>query len=212
MILLIVAIISCEDTEIPEKSNGVFSGNIASNSGEPIYPTYIFEGDSLLSILNANKQFSIELDNGEHEIIFSAIGYSDKVTSISINGDLSTEIKFEENQESGRIYGEFQDLILFQQKISEDSDLANWTEKQVLDGVTGATILEDNASTNFQQAQLFIGDSLISYADVYGQYWIEIQCGTYPITGKSEGFTDETKAIKVIPDSRVYFNYYLTHE
>ena len=69
--------------------------------------------------------------------------------------------------------------------------------------------MENNSSTNFEQAQVFIGDSLLSYADVYGQYWFEIQCGTYPMTGKSAGFSSETKVIKVLPDVKVYLNFYL---
>jgi len=115
-----------------------------------------------------------------------------------------------ENSETGRIYGEFQDLLLLQQKISENNEIANWTEKQILDGVTGATIQEDNSNTDFQQAQLFIGDSLMKYADVYGQYWIKIQCGIYPVTGISAGFSSKTEIVKILPDSRIYKNYYLS--
>ncbi len=98
---------------------------------------------------------------------------------------------------------------VIEQKISQNSEIANWTEKQICDGVTGATIMEDNYDKEFQQPQLFIGDSLIKYADVYGQYWIEVQCGTYPLTGKCEGFSNKTEIIKVLPDSREYLNFYI---
>jgi len=211
--LILVAFISCQDPTSPENSDGIFSGEIISSAaGEAIYPVYIFEGDSLLRILDQNNSYSIKLDYGEHEILFSAIGYLDEVVSVNINGNSSREINLTENSETGRIYGEFQDLLLLQQKISENNEIANWTEKQILDGVTGATIQEDNSNTDFQQAQLFIGDSLMKYADVYGQYWIKIQCGTYPVTGISAGFSSKTEIVKILPDSRIYKNYYLSKQ
>jgi len=208
IILLLLLIISCEDT-IRHPSRGIYSGKITSVGDVPIYPFYIIEGDSLLSIVNENNQFSIELEEGEHEIGFSAIGYSDTVIPIQIIGDIHADIKLKENKETGRIYGEFQDLKLFQQKVSENNDLAKWSDNQIMDGVTGATIMEDNYSTNFEQAQVFIGDSLLSYADVYGQYWFDIQCGTYPLTGKSAGFSSEMKVMKVLPNAKVYLNFFL---
>ena len=208
IILLLLSIISCDD-KIEQTSVGIYSGKITSVSGTPIYPFYIIEGDSLLSIFSENNQFSIELEEGEHEIVFSAIGYSDTIIPIQINGDIHADIKLKENKETGRIYGEFQDLKLFQQKVSENNDLAKWSDKQIMDGVTGATIMENNNSTNFEQAQVFIGDSMLGYADVYGQYWFDIQCGTYPLTGKSAGFSSETKVIKVLPRAKVYLNFFL---
>ena len=205
ILLVLAAFISCEDPTSSENVRGIFKGEIKSSiTGMPIYPVYIFEGDSLLSIVDQNNHYSIELDNREHEIIFSAIGYLDAVVSVSINGNTSKEIELTENSETGRIYGEFQDLFLLQQKKSENNDLENWTEKQILDGVTGATIQEDNSNIDFHQAQLFISDSLMKYADVYGQYWIKIQCGSYPLTGRSEGFFSETTQL-------VNYIIYFTH-
>jgi hypothetical protein len=208
LILFLFSIISCDD-KIEQSSVGIYSGKITSVSRLPIYPFYIIEGDSLLSIENENNQFSIELEEGEHKIVFSAIGYSDTIISIQISGNIYGDIQLKENKETGRIYGEFQDLKLFQQKATENNELAKWSDKQIMDGVTGATIMENNNSTNFEQAQVFIGDSMLGYADVYGQYWFEIQCGTYPLTGKSAGFLSETKVIKVAPRAKVDLNFFL---
>jgi hypothetical protein len=211
--LLLMVLISCEDPASTKRTDGVFSGEIKSAAtSQSIYPVYIFEGDSLLCIVDQNSHYSIGLNEGDHEIIFSAIGYLDEVVSLSINGDQSREILLTENAETGRVYGEFQDLLLLQQKICENHDMANWTEQQIRDGVTGATIQEGNSDQDFQHAQLYVGDSLFGYADVYGQYWIRIQWGTYPLTGQSEGFSPETKTVKVQPDSSIYMNFYLTPE
>lgn len=211
ILIILIAIIYCDNPVSTEKLDGVFSGEIkSSTTGNPIYPVYCFEGDSLLSTVDHNNHYSIELNYGEHEIVFSALGFLDKVESVKINGDIRKEIKLTENSETGRIYGEFQNFILLQQKISENNDIKNWTEKQILDGVTGATIQVDNSNPDFQQAQLFIGDSLMGYADVYGQYWLKIQCGTYPLTGKCQGFFSKTRIVKVLPESRIYINFYLT--
>ncbi len=165
-----------------------------------------------MNISKESNNFSIELQYGDHELTLSAIGYADSTISYYVHGDSNIEISLDANNDIGRVYGEFQDLFKFQQNISENNDIANWTEKQVFDSVTGATILEDNSTTNFEQAQLFIGDSLFGYADVYGQYWIKIQCGTYPLTGSSEEFSNETKIVKVLPNTKVYMNFFLNHE
>jgi len=211
ILLLLFLIISCEDS-VRHPSVGDFSGTITSVSGVPVYPFYITEGDSLICTENGKNRFLVQLEEGEHTIVFSAIGYADTVVPIQINGDFHADIKLQVNNETGRIYGEFQDLKLFLQKVTENNDLTKWSDKQIMDGVTGATILEDDSSTNFKQAQVFIGDSLLSYADVYGQYWIKIPCGTYPLTGKSAGFSSETKVIKGFPDAKVYLNFFLTKE
>lgn len=212
IIFLILFISSCEKFDRSEERDFVLSGNITSVSGELIYPVYIFENNSLLAIRKDSNQYSLELKPGPHEITFSALAYKDARISTAIDGDNSLNITLEDNNETGRIYGEFQDSLLFQQKISENNELSSWTALEIMDGVSGATLMEDNVGSDFQQAQLFLGDSLLTYGDVYGQYWIEIQCGTYPITGVCAGFTSKTKLVQVLPDTKVYMNYYLRKE
>ena len=210
-LLLLIALFSCNKTEMPEFSEGIFSGEIRTSEGEVIYPVYIFENDSLLVILRDNNQFNIQLTKGEHEILFSAIAYKDKTILLDFEEDISLEIVLDKSTETGKIYGEFQDSLLFQQNILENSELANWNEQEVLDGVTGATILEDNY-TGFEHAELFLGDSLLGYGDVYGQYWVQLQSGTYPITVKSAGYKSKTKIIKVLTETKVYSNFYMVKE
>jgi len=210
IVILLTIIISCEDSTSPNNSGGVFSGTIISSStSEPVVSVFIFMDDVYLGMIENSNSFAFELNPGEYEFIFSAIGFLDEIVSVTINGNYNKEIVLTENSEIGRVYGEFQDSVKLEQKISDNNDIANWDEKEIYDGVTGATILEDNSSVDFQQAKLFIGDSLVGYADVYGQYWIKIQSGTYPLTGESEGFKNETKTIKILPDSKVYENFYL---
>jgi len=210
-LLLLVALFSCNETEMPEFSEGIFSGEIRNSEGEAIYPVYIFENDSLLGISKENNQFSIELLKGEYDILFSALGYKDKIISLFIENDFELEVILEEDSQTGRIFGEFQDSLLFQQNILINNELANWNEQEVVDGVTGATILEDNYS-GFEHAELFLGDSLLGYGDVYGQYWVQLQSGTYPITVESAGFKSKTRVIKVLPETKVYSNFYMAKE
>ena len=210
-VFFIIAILTGFNTcknPISSRKGGTFTGTI-SNITDNV-TVYIIMNDSLISSSNQSNNFSVDLAYGEHELIFSAIGYLNENVTVDINGDKKMNIQLTENSATGRIYGEFQDKTVLEQKISQNSEIANWTEKQICDGVTGATIMEDNYDEEFQQPQLFIGDSLIKYADVYGQYWIEVQCGTYPLTGKCEGFSNKTEIIKVLPDSREYLNFYIT--
>jgi hypothetical protein len=210
-LVLLIALFSCNETEVPELSEGIFLGEIISSDGEAIYPVYIFENDSLLGISKENNQFSIHLASGQHEILFSAIAYKDKTILLDFEEDYSTEIVLDESSEIGKVYGEFQDSLLFQQNILENNELANWNEQEVIDGVTGATIMEDNYN-GFEQAELFLGDSLLGYGDVYGQYWVQLQSGTYPITVESAGFKSKIKIIKVLPETKVYLNFFQVKE
>jgi len=206
ILIVLVGILSCKNPS-SSKKDGRLKGTITQIANNT--PVYIIINDSLVCTTDINNNFSVDLEYGDHEILLSAIGYLDENISVSINGNKNMDIQLTENSETGRIYGEFQDLDVFQQRISQNSDLENWTEKDICDGVTGATIMEDNYEFEFKQPQLFIGDSLIKYADVYGQYWIEVQSGTYPLTGKCEGFSSKTEIIKVMQDAREYVNFYI---
>ncbi|MGD8781212.1 MAG: carboxypeptidase-like regulatory domain-containing protein [Ignavibacteria bacterium] len=214
MFTVLLAIDSCQENTSPKMTSAVLSGVIKSSINENIvYPVFIYSGDSLLTTTDESGEFSFKFDNGSYELLFSAEGYEDETVTFTIDGEnLNKNIALIENSETGRVYGEFQDLELLNQKIEEDSSIADWSEKEIMDGVTGATMQEITYGAEIPYRLVFMGDSLKKYADGYGQYWLEIQCGTYPLTGKCDGFSSETKTVKVTSGSKVYLNFYLSPE
>jgi len=91
--LFFVFLSSCEDSTSPQVEEGVFSGKVLNRSNDkPVYPVYIFKGYRLLAVLEQKNNYVIELEHGEHELMFSAIGYLDEIVAVSINGNTSKEI------------------------------------------------------------------------------------------------------------------------
>lgn len=91
--------------------------------------------------------------------------------------------------------------------------MAEWTDQELFDGVSGATIQGRNFDFDLYPASIYIGDSLFAETDDYGQYWFEVQIGTYPITVVSKGWKDSLKVKEVVYDSyAVFANYILPQE
>lgn len=204
---------ACEDSTSPLKNTSTLSGKITNSAtGTSVPQVFIFLEDSLLTTLIKKTDYSFELESGMSLLTFSAIGYEDKKLELNLNENTTQNIELIPSSDKGRVYGEFQDIIKFQENVEENENMETWNEEEIYDGVTGATILEENSVTTFQQAELFIADSLLRYGDVYGQYWFEIQTGTYPISGKCEGYSSKTQIITVLPNTKTYLNYYLKPE
>jgi hypothetical protein len=62
------------------------------------------------------------------------------------------------------------------------------------------------------ERQVFLGDSLLTVSDGFGQYWFELQSGTYWIRGSCEGYKDVSQVVRVLPDSKTYYNFFLPRE
>lgn len=89
---------------------------------------------------------------------------------------------------------------MYQQRVLEDSTLAEWDAQQMWDGVTGATLQSKFLKRESPPRQIWLGDSLLALTDDFGQCWFELQCGTYPITATLEGYCDTTQTVHVRPD------------
>lgn len=217
-ILFISFFIKCDNATEPKETKGIVTGtvkNVLLGDGSIIHPAYIFLEDSLIATTNEFGEYSISsIENGSYFITCSSLGFRDTTTQVQViaGKTVTHDFYLTPDSSTGRIYGEFQDMTLFNNSLETNPSLAEWDAEQIFASVTGATIQAKTLMYDVPDRKVFLGDSLLAITDGFGQYWIEIQCGTYCITGSCEGYKDAMQVIKVLPDTRVYVNFFLYRE
>lgn len=211
-LFLMFLILSIQILSSCEKESGDRSVIItvsASEGNTPVQDAFLIEGEDLLGISDENGHFDEDiLDPGTYTLICSALGFTDGVQEVNVKqeGDTRVDFMLIEDQQTGRFYGELLDLDLFMENLETNPEMAQWTEKEIYDGITGATIKFDYDEPS---AQVYLVDSLLSYSDGYGQFWFDLQAGTYPLKVTCPGYRDTLKIIEVVPDIRSYLIFYL---
>lgn len=208
MLLICLAVVQtfvgCKD----ELESTIVKGIVKNNQGETVFPAFIIFDNKLLATTNESGAYQINtLNSGNYSLICSAIGYDDKIIEVNITDGktTTTDIVLTPNENIGWIYGEFQDKSLFEQHVESDPEKKDWDAKKILDAVSGATIQPWKMS-GVSECEVNVGDELIATGDGYGQYWIELQCGTYPFTGTCSGYRDTTVIIKIEQNTELYYN------
>jgi len=189
---------------------GTLTGVI--RSGEIGLQGFLFWEDSLLTTTGSDGTFLLEkMKPGHYSLTASALGYGDTTQTINVVSAETTTVVFNLRPDSrkGQVLGEFQDGAFFRQMSLQNSDLQKWSEKEIFEGGTGATLQAKTFGPELPDRKVFLGDSLLGFADAWGQYAITIPWGTYPLTGTCEGYQSQTRVVKVVPNGRVYLNFYL---
>ena len=136
--------VRCEKSSTePKETIGQLSGAVMSINGTTITPAYIFLKDSLLASADEMGGYSIlSLQEGDYSLTCSALGYRDTTTLVTAKGGKTTNLNFTLTPDSstGRVMAEFQDLVLFQQALTDNAELSGWSAKEMFDGLTGATL------------------------------------------------------------------------
>jgi len=209
-LLIICFGFGCDQTTEVKKPGSV-EGMVRSsrNGNTEIFPAYIFNGDSLMAQTDESGYYRIpSLPPGSLQLTCSALFYSNSVQTIEVQEEQTATLNFELESDStmGRVYGEFQDKTLW---LEHEEELKNWTEKEIFDGGTYATLQTKWLGYEVPDRMVHLGDLLVAYADGFGQYWTRIQCGTYPLTGSCEGYESVTHTVTISPDEPVYLNFIL---
>lgn len=204
--------LTCRQTTepLPKYGFGFIRGTI--KTGGTLLRGFVFWNDSLLATSGSDGTFAIEkMKAGEYSLTASALNYGDTTQSVEVKSGETTDVVFELKPDSrtGKIFGEFQDAAWFRQSTLQDTTLLHWDEKQVFDGGTGATLQAKTFGPELPDRMVFLDDSLLAFADAWGQYGITMPRGTYPLTGACEGYKSQTRVVKVPPNGRVYLNFYL---
>ncbi len=204
-------------TKKDEPTQTTLSGIVKNSLNDtPVYPAYIIYDKQLIASASEGGTYKItSLEGGTYTMTCSAIGFSDQSMQVLIENGKATGHDFllTPDETESLVMGELHDQVLYQQQLVDNPSMANWTDQELFDGVSGATIQGKNFDFDVHPASIYIGDSLFAKTDDYGQYLFEVQIGTYPITVVSEGWRDSLQIKEVVYDSyAVFANYILPRE
>jgi len=210
--------LNCHTSQEPLETKGIITGSVNSaGPGElkPVFPAYIFCGDSLLVSTDEFGNFTIaSLQQGTCTLTCSALNYRDTIRNVQVTGGKTTVHNFilQPDSLTGRVYGEFQDMTLFTDSLQTNPSLKDWDAVQIFDDVTGATLQAKTLRYEVPNRYIFLSDSLVALSDGFAQYWFEIQQGTYLLRGACERYLDAEKVVTVLPGKKQYVNFYLHRE
>jgi len=208
-------VIRSEDPE--ETSLGILAGTVmnANQPSKPVSPAFVIEAKNWLSVTDDSGAFQADsLNTGNLWITFSAINYRDTTMEVLIEEGKTTRLTvlLTPDTEKSRLYGEVQDMTLFEEAIQNEPEIANWDDKEMFDGVTGATLQKKWLHYDIPTIFIYLEDSLVTGCDAFAQFWCELQCGTYPLTSVCEGYRSVTEIVTVKPDQKNYSNFFMDRE
>ena len=216
---LVFLFTTCDNSTDPEEKET--KGNITGKVmyGMTALPSvYIFIGDSLRATTDDAGTYSItSLEEGSYNLLCSAINYRDTISQVQVSGGSTVTCDFDliPDTTTGWIKGEFQDIILFHDSLQNNPEMAYWNAEQIYQGTTGATLINKFLQTYVADRWIYLGDSLVSKTDDWAMFSLKIQCGTYQLTGRCEGYYDATEVVTVLPGTLAnprYVNFFMTRK
>jgi hypothetical protein len=219
IVLILFAIFSqLNCTKESKETEGDIRGvvkELKQNSEVTIYPAYIIYEDTLLAATNESGEYLISsLEEGTYTLICSALNFRDTIEQVKVvgGGTVTHNFWLQSDSTTGRLIGEFQDMVIFSDSLETNPGLAEWDEKQICDAATGATIQMKWLNYHVGDREIYLGDDLLGISDAWGQYGFYIQCGTYCFTGKCEGYMSKTHIVTILPDTKIYLNFFLDRD
>ncbi len=214
-LFFLAAILWFNACEEENKTWTLLVGSVQSMEGhKEVHSFFLILGDELLATSN-DGSFEIDsLEAGSYSILCSSLGFRDTLIQIEVSEGVVTvcDIFLTEDYSRGWVYGELHDSEQYHGRLSLDPSMEDWTGKELFDGVSGATIQTMTFGYDLPPAEIYIEDSLLTLTDGFGQYWIDIQSGTYPIRVSMPGWDEDTKVIRVEPDSTAFCNFILAQQ
>jgi hypothetical protein len=209
---------ACEHTTELIETQGSIRGTVwclLPGGAVTVHPAYIFSGDTLVTTTDPQGQYRIDaLEIGEYEFTCSALFCGDTIlpVHVQLNRTVTLDFNLKPDSSTGLVIGEFQDGYLFAQCVQDCTELAEWSEKQIYDAATGATLQSKTLEYLVPDRFVSVGDTSLTTADYWGQYGCYIPCGTYPLTGSCEGYENIMRVVNIQPDSRNYINFILPRQ
>lgn len=101
ILILLLAVLNMPAQENRKTPRHTLSGYITdAASGEPIIGAAVIDSETKLGAVTGNTGFySISLPHGRHTLIFSYLGYTDKVKTVTLEADLPMNVGLDENNE-----------------------------------------------------------------------------------------------------------------
>ena len=213
-LVCILTILLCNSCDKESPTGTVLQGTVRNmQDDQPIYPAFLILDNELLATTNESGSYEINsLDPGIYSLVFSAINYADKTIQLELKEghEQSNDVVLSPDHSEGRVYGELHDQTLYDEELLVNPSMEDWNGKELYEGVSGATIQTPTFGNDLPSSEIYIGDSLMELTDGFGQYWFDVQCGTYPLRVSSNAYRDTMQIIKVEADSRIYANFILS--
>ena len=111
--------------------------------------------------------------------------------------------------EPGLLYGEFHDGVLFKQAAAADPEISEWDDAELWENASGATLQAKTFGHEVPEASVWLDGKMLAAADGFGQFWIELAAGEYALTGKCEGYSDQTLNVSIESGKKTYVNFIL---
>lgn len=198
----------------PPPARGALQGSVKSGENA-VFPSYIFIGEELAAEPDESGAFHVDmLEAGTYQVTGSALMFADTTVEVVIQGDQTTtlDLSLTPDTTTGFLIGEFQDDSLFLQQLGEKPEMAEWTDQEICDGATGATIQFKWLKPFEPFPHVLLGEDTLSADDGWGQYGFRIQCGTYPFTGICNGYQSVTGVARVEPGANTFLNFFLPRD
>lgn len=213
-LVCILTLLLCISCDKESQTGTILQGTVRNmQDDQPIYPAFLILGNELLATTDESGGYEISsLEPGIYSLICSSINYGDKTIQLELKEGhvVSNDFILSPDHSEGRVYGELHDQTLYDEELLVNPSMENWNGKELYEGVSGATIQTPTFGNDLAASEIYIGDSLMELTDGFGQYWFDVQCGTYPLRISSIDYRDTMQIIKVEADSRIYANFILT--
>jgi len=213
LITTILLLNSCEDEN---QTWTLIKGSVLSmEDHKSVHSAFLISDNEILASTREDGSFEIDSqDPGMYSILCSSLGFKDTLIQIEVKEGALTVLDFFLNTDDsrGRVYGELHDQSLYNEQLARNPSMADWNGEELFDGLSGATLQTVTFGYDLPSAEIFIGDSLIALTDGFGQYWVDLQSGTYPLRVSMPGYRDTIQIIQVEQDSHIFANFILTQQ
>jgi hypothetical protein len=206
---------ACENATEPRTRTGSIRGTVRSvpaPDGAVIRSASVTWEDSLLAVSDASGAYAVSsLSEGTYPLTCRASGFRDSTMQVLIEGGKTAVLNFflAPDLTTGWVFGEFQDLALYEDSLKTNPSMRDWSAKTLYDAATGATIQYKTFDHEVAERRVSLGDSVLAAADAWGQYVFKIRTGAYSLTGSCEGYESVTQTVNVEPNGRHYVNFFL---
>lgn len=118
--------------------------------------------------------------------------------------------------EGVRVYGEFQDQACFDETLAEDPLLAEATEQELYDGLSGATLQTKTLGREVPGRWVCLAGpdgkprgEPVAWSDGFGQYWLVLPPGTWTLVAGCEGWENAVRTVTLTEGKDVCLNFFL---
>jgi hypothetical protein len=214
---VLTAVLSCDNPTESKSTKGSVRGFLLSSATNRAVgrPAWVFDGNRLLASADASGAYEIaSLEPGTYTLTGSALNHRDTVLTIQVKKGSAVLVDFTLNPDAAekRAIGEFQNAAIFRDSLAVNPAMAGWDAKEVYDALTGATIQGKPPINDYNDRQVFIGDSLLDTADNWGQYSFRLKANTVPLRGSCPGYKDTVIVAKMSPAARIIVNFFMEPE